>query len=478
MKIMKANDDTSGITKFVYLIERIDRANTRAALLNWFTACSRPLIKDIDEKDLGSQILILDLNKDEKKFFDKVLAVHVPKDPKKYKDIQQLIEVDPSHDCYVYGVIVPNEANPNYLLVKLNEDAYEVPFRMYERFQLEEGMIQNYHGEPTVTDVGKFFLNELILVMPFGDLIPYLNARFDPGKLDKQVADLIVDGKINRDMLRRYMDNGYWYGEDGSISTACWSEKSLVTDPNIPKRKKELLEQYKNNLDDPVVLSKIEKELISMDKNWIKGDSSEPFFAVAGGKAWNEQRKKMYVMFGLNTAFDKTSGKFSFVADSLSDGWTAETLPVAANDIRRGSYGRGVETAKGGTQTKFTLRIFQEVSVDEEDCGSKKGIKIVLNEKNIKDYYGRYLVDGTLIEEKNKDQLLGKEVEIRSPMYCLTKPGYCYKCVGEQMRKLGIKRIGMQALSITSSFTSLAMKSIHAGGVSSTEIKDFKRYLR
>ena len=467
--------DKADISKFAYLVERIDQANTRTALLNWFTACTRPTIATLDKEMANAQVITVECDGQEIKCFEEILAVHVPKVEVNVGDLHPS---DPSKDYAVYGVLLFPE-DKKVILIKLNDDATYAPFSMGDQFVLQAGMIKNYPSGPDViTDVGKFFLNELLLVMPFGDIFPYLNGVFSPKKLDNMVAEKILEGKITRPMFNVYMNNGYWFGEDGSISTACWSEKSLTTDPRIPQRKKELLEQYKDHLDDPVVLSKIEKELIQMDKDWLKGDSSEPFYAVGGGKVWNEQRKKMYVMFGLNVAFSKNANDFEFVADSLTDGWTAETLPVAANDIRRGSYGRGIETAKGGDQTKFVLRIFQEVSADEDDCGSHDGVEITLTEKNIKNYLGRWIVDGPCITDENMSGLIGQTVKIRSPLFCKSKPGFCYKCLGEVIRRIGIKRVGMQAIVITAQFVNKSMKSMHQGGMKSTEISDFKRFLR
>ena len=65
------------------------------------------------------------------------------------------------------------------------------------------------------------------------------------------------------------MANGYWFGEDGSLTKQAWSERSLITDPAIAKRKAELLKQYQDHLKDPLILAKIEKELIDMDKAWL-----------------------------------------------------------------------------------------------------------------------------------------------------------------------------------------------------------------
>lgn len=462
--------------KIFYLIERIRDVGNRFALLNWFTPCQRPTVTDIPDNLVGINIIRVSGKVQELEAYKELFAVHVPK---KKKELSELDLTDPTDDMYVYGVYTPEGIDDAILLCKIVDNALEPPFRMDEKFLVEKGMIDNYGDNPPVlTDVGKFILNQLILVEPFGNLIPYWNETFNPAKLDDIVAKLILERQVTREMYNKYMNYGYWYGEDGSIATATWSEKSLTTDPNVPAKKKELLDKYKENLNDPLVLAEIEKELIAMDKAYLKGDSSEPFYAVTAGKTFNEQRKKMFLTFGLTVAFDKNTGNYEFVEESLADGWTIQNLDIASNDVRRGSYGRGIETAKGGEQTKFVLRIFQEVSIDEEDCGSKKGIKVLITEHNYKQYFGRWMVNGVLFDKNNADQFIGKTIELRGPQYCKTKPGFCFKCVGELFRKLDMKAIGMNAVIITSTMTSVAMKSMHVSGIDLYEIEDFHRFLR
>ena len=461
--------------KFFYLIERLSAVNQREALLDWLTCRSRDIL-EVDSSLKDADILKLTGTAQEINNFQDRYAL----------DIRFTANADterfyPSNDeeLSVYGVLIPAEQEDTVLLIKI-ADSNRVPaFNMGDRLYITSGMIANYTGkQQLLTDVGKLLMNQLLLVEPFGTLVPYLNERFDPGKLDDLVAKLIIEKKVTREMYNKYIENGYWYCEDGSLSTATWSEKSMMTDPKVLTRKKELLEQYKDQLNDPIILAKIEKELIAMDKEWLKDDPAAPFYAVEGGKAWKEQRKKMFIMIGMGTAFGKDANAITFTPESLEEGWHAEHLDTAANDIRRGSYGRGIETAKGGEQTKFVLRIFQDVTIDEEDCGSRKGLKITLTENNVKDYYQRYLTTGELLTPDNVASFIGKEVEIRSPMYCRTKPGFCYKCCGELFRTMGLKAIGMQAIGVTGSFTSLSMKSMHVSALSATNIRNFYKYLR
>lgn len=473
--------DDSIPPKFFYLVERLPAVNQREALLDWLT-CRDRLALEVDAKLLQSPIITLTGTPDELSNFTSKYAINLK--PSQHPDQTQLFPSPVTDKLPVYGILPLPDSVENHdstlLLIRISDTSDMPAFSMGDRLYLQADMIPNYKGDsPLLTDVGKLLMNQLLLVYPFGDLVPYLNERFDPGKLDDMVAKMILDKKITRAMYNTYMENGYWYCEDGSLSTATWSEKSLTTDPKVLQRKQELLAQYKDQLNDPLVLAKIEKELIDMDKEWLKGDTAAPFYAVEGGKAWKEQRKKMFITVGMAIGFDKGANSFTFIPNSLEDGWTPETLPQAANDIRRGSYGRGIETAKGGEQTKFVLRIFQDVTIDEDDCGTKRGITVTLTENNYKEYLGRYLADdGTVLTTETAKPLIGKTVVIRSPMYCKTNPGYCYKCCGDLFKNLDVRAIGMQAISVTSGFTSLSMKSMHTSSVSSTNVKRFSRFLR
>ena len=116
--------------------------------------------------------------------------------------------------------------------------------------------------------------------------------------------------------------------------------KSLGTDPNIAKLKHTLFEKYKGRLTDPLVIAEIENTLIAADKKHLDGDSSMRFYGALGGKAFDVARKKMYLTVGGIETFSKSSGKYTFLPNSLSEGWEKEYIPTIANEIRKGSYSR------------------------------------------------------------------------------------------------------------------------------------------
>lgn len=468
MQFTALPEDTIDNAKVFFFIANKSKFNTRSAVLDFFTCRQREVV-NVPESCRGAKIIGIELTESEKLVFSDILVCHVPKTVSKLEDFTL---TDATDDYIPYGIYNPHTSNKLFM-IKLADTANGRLYEFNHRFYIHPGDIDNYNEEqPLLTDVGKFYLNQLLLVMPFKDIIPYWNTRFDVGKLDKTVAAGIMAGKIDRSMYEKYIDHGYWFG-DGAIFAPGWSEKSLTTDPAILKRKEELLNQYRSQLDDPIVLAKIEKELVDMDKAYIKGDSSETFYLAMGENSFADQRKKLFITFGLAASFGDTSGKYNFVEESLSEGWTPASFTACANNLRGGAYSRGVETAKGGEQTKFILRIFQEVTITEDDCGSKRGISVIITDNNKNDYIDRWTVDGKLLTKEILQDSVGKTFVIRSPQYCHTHNGYCFKCCGDVYRQINNRSIGLDSILITSAFTTTAMKKVHVSSIKATSIKNF-----
>lgn len=401
--------------------------------------------------------------------------------------------VSPSKDYDIYGSFhlaasdVNNDRSPaTLILVKLG-DGDTAPFHIFDKFPLSAGVIENYKDkEQIITTCGLFLANRLVLVGAFGDKIPYINSKpgssdFTTSKIDDIVANLILNGVCGRKEYDKYMQLGYFLGSMTAIGVPGLSRKALSTDPRVAKRRAELLELHKDELDDPIVYTKIEKELIDMDKAWLKGDSSERFYAVSAKKSYNEHRKKMYLTMGISLAFSGGATQYVTTPGSLADGWDIQHLPTIANEIRRGSYDRGKGTAKGGEQTELILRVLNAVRITDKNCNSNKGITLELTEKNGKEYLGRYVVVSPgkydMLTKENLSKYVGKTVTLRSPMYCNTIGGLCYTCAGEYFSKLDTEAIGILGVMIGSKFTSISMKSMHFSGISSTTVKDINDYI-
>jgi hypothetical protein len=65
-----------------------------------------------------------------------------------------------------------------------------------------------------------------------------------------------------------------------------------------------------------------------------------------------------------------------------------------------------------------------------------------------------------MLDEANIDKFVGKEVEMRSPLYCKSDQ-ICNKCAGELYHKIGIKNAGLLASTMSGSLMNLSLKKTH-----------------
>jgi len=354
------------------------------------------------------------------------------------------------------------------------------PFSLYDYITIKKNDIANHTQDIEIkTTIGRYITNYILIANIIGNKIKYVNDEWNISKIESLYAQLLLDEKIETNDYREYINHGYFLGHFAELCVPTLSAKALTTSPEVHKRKKELLEQYKDQLSDPKVVESIEKELIELDKQWIKGDSSEGFYGVLK-KSYNVHRKKMHIMVGGVEDFNTEGGTVT-ITHSLGEGITAENFAAVANEIRKGHYDRGKETAKGGEMTKFIFRAFQDIKIIEDDCGTKSGIPIVFGDVlNPKDFLNRTIIVGpdkneVLITEKNMNSYIGKKVLLRSPMSCKSKNGLCYKCSGLNFKKLNIANPGVRAIEISSKFMYASMLSMHGTSIQTNKInpKDF-----
>ena len=458
--------------KFFYYTEQIAQVLTKRGILSFFTVAYRPILT-MPKEVLGKDYLTVTGHPEEIRAIKEYPIVHVSDK----NDKPDLTLADQLGKYKVYGIIPINEQQLAF--IKLSDDSSDPVYDMGDKFYITNGMIANYTAsEKLLTDVGKFLCNYIFLADPFKDVIPYQNKLMKADDLDGLVAKAILEKKAGRKEYNRYINNGFWFGQDGTIATQSLSPKSLGTDPAIAKRKKELLKQYRDKLHEPAVLAKIEKELVDMDRAYIKGDESEAFWEAAGSKAYTEQRKKMYIMFGSMPDFAKKSNKINLIESSMTEGYKPQDMATLANEIRRGAYDRGKGTADGGTESKFITRVFQSVKITMDDCGTKRCLTVPVTENNYKMYTGRFTADGKIYTEDELKGLIGKEIKIRSPMYCECKDGYCYACCGDIIKKLHSENVGLQTLTIAEGMIGAAMKSMHVSTVDVSSITDITKFIK
>ena len=107
------------------------------------------------------------------------------------------------------------------------------------------------------------------------------------------------------------------------------------------------------------------------------------------------------------------------------------------------------------------------------DCGTEKGLTVTIPKVKFDDYMYRYIIeDGKLIclTPDTITKYIGKEVTLRSPMYCIAKDCICSKCAGEDFYKLGKTSIGLTATKVATTCSRLNMKKFHENLVKTQDI--------
>ena len=303
-------------------------------------------------------------------------------------------------------------------------------------------------GKKIETTPGIVFINWYCFIYALGNKIPFVNENnLSVGKIAQSLASRVRD-----DMPEEKRDPAFIYVTEFKkmlnamasltgftvVNSPSATEYTVSAAPGIDKLKKELLDKYKDKLDDPTVVAKIEKELVQYDKDYINKDPNKGFYIK--GKSFDINRKKLHIMQGVQKRMDPDKPNV-LVTTSLYEQTKPEDIPALIDGLRDGSYNRGAATALGGEEVKFIYRIYSAAEIIKEDCGTKMGLRRVIHEAyNPKSYIGTYIIENgknVLLTEENYKNYIGKEVIMRSPGYCLAAQGgvgYCSICYGNKMR--------------------------------------------
>lgn len=361
----------------------------------------------------------------------------------------QLVRSENEHDDHVYFLDPNHDMQP----MVLEEASWKHPiYHFNDRITLSPGELPNVR-EKIDTRVGNVLYNAICIIYAFHDKFPFVTGQVKAEKVEAEIARKLKDtpedeSKRSKDYyyvdeLLRYCEGMGALAGLTQINSPGASERSLTIDPIVLKRKKELLEQYKDQLKDPAIISKIETELVALDRSTFKGDPAEHFFVKS--KTFDVQRKRAFIMFGIETGFGDQTRGVNLIQPSLLEGLDMTNMPGWVDSLRAGSYNRGHETALGGESVKYFYRIFQNTRVAEPDCGVKVGMNWLITEDNLKTFVGLHLAgvsgrstdpevnaEASRLDEAKLKTLVGKVVSVRSPVTCQTAgSSFCARCVGD-----------------------------------------------
>lgn len=353
--------------------------------------------------------------------------------------------------------------------VELDSKKNEQVFTFKDKITVTEDWYPGI-SKPIDTTIGNLLVNYILLYTPLGTKIPFKIPPYSIKTIEKEIADRMVDNDavsnpddISVDDYLKFIDATNFLSGLSTLSVVSSTIKTITPPPGIEKFRKQLIEKYKDSLDDFSTIAAIEKELREYDAEYLKDDPT--FNKFMTGKILNVARKRMFLTFGAEPDNeDPTVAKY--VESSLQNGWpkTPEELTAMFNTIRSGSYSRGVSTRKGGVLSKIFARALNVYLVNDGDCGSKDTISwnVIPEDKDI--IIGRYHKVGSKITEITKDNfdgLVGKTINLRSPLYCI-EPGsrFCSVCSGKAL-SLKPEAPALAAMEISGIILNASMKAMH-----------------
>jgi DNA-directed RNA polymerase subunit beta' len=249
---------------------------------------------------------------------------------------------------------------------------------------------------------------------------------------------------------------------------------------------------------------------LSTDK---QGFNSVYMMLDSGARGSKEQIRQLSGMRGLMAKPQKSGSTGSEIIENpilsnFKEGLSVLEYFISTHGARKGLADTALKTADAGYLTRRLVDVSQDVIINEEDCGTLRGLvatAIKKNEEVVESLYERVLgrttvhnvyhpLTGELIVDSGQElteDLARKiedspieQVEIRSVLTCESKKGVCAKCYGRNLATGLMVQKGeavgvIAAQSIGEPGTQLTLRTFHVGGTASnitTESRIIARY--
>lgn len=353
-------------------------------------------------------------------------------------------------------------------------------FEPYEEFTAPKGSLISIK-EDTKTTVGRYIFNLVTLAYAYGDKFPYLNYTVKNAQLEdlmNSMCDELLMGRITGEEYGKFQTRVVWLNNFSELFIPGDSINLISLPKEIKDELQRLVNENKQIILDNVITEyteKVEKPILAFAEKWYK-DHGEPgwlLYSKGGKPSFSNTFKNMYLALG--GIRDMASGKIVISTASYSDSIPANENSLYANQAAFGIYQRAVNTQFSGAKTKEFAQAFQSVIITEEDCGSQLTIGIDVTKSNVESIKWRWIRDlknpkeFILVTPDTYKSYIGKHVEFRSPMTCMSD-NICWKCMGDLYKRLGLKNAGLASQRLTSTFLQKSLKNMHDQTIKTTKI--------
>ena len=325
------------------------------------------------------------------------------------------------------------------------------------------------------TSVGRIIVNELV-----PDECGYLNTIISKKSLRDIISDVIKTVGVARacEFLDGIKNLGYKKAFEGGLSFN-------LGDIIIPKEKEELVkrgneeveqimmnynmgfitdnERYNQVIDTWThVNSDLSDILYKTIKNDDQGFNSVFMMLDSGARGSKEQIRQLSGMRGLMAKPQKAGAEGAQIIENpilsnFKEGLSVLEYFISTHGARKGLADTALKTADAGYLTRRLVDVSHDVIINEEDCGTLRGLVCTAlknNDEVIATLYERILgrvsvhdvihpTTGKLIVAAGEEitESIAQEiedspiesVEIRSVLTCESKKGVCAKCYGRNL---------------------------------------------
>jgi DNA-directed RNA polymerase subunit beta' len=362
------------------------------------------------------------------------------------------------------------------------------------------------------TSVGRVIVNEIV-----PDECGYLNTIISKKSLRDIISDVIKRVGVARacQFLDGIKNLGYYMAFKGGLSFN-------LGDIIIPKEKEELVrrgneeveqimmnynmgfitdnERYNQVIDTWThVNSDLSDILYKTIKNDDQGFNSVFMMLDSGARGSKEQIRQLSGMRGLMAKPQKAGAEGAQIIENpilsnFKEGLSVLEYFISTHGARKGLADTALKTADAGYLTRRLVDVSHDVIINEEDCGTLRGLVCTAlknNDEVIATLYERILgrvsvhdiihpTTGKLIVAGGEEitEAIAEEienspiesVEIRSVLTCESKKGVCAKCYGRNLSSSRMVQKGeavgvIAAQSIGEPGTQLTLRTFHAGGI-------------
>lgn len=401
--------------------------------------------------------------------------------------------------------------SPEEVIIAYNEKQVELHARIKVKVMVRtaKGALEKKLIETTV---GRVIFNQFV-----PKEAGYVNALLTKKTLREIIGDIIK--WTNVPATAKFLDDikqlGFRMAYQGGLSFS-------INDLIIPEEKTELLENANMEVDEVWenynaglitnneryngiidIWSRVDTRLtetliqeLAADK---QGFNSVYMMLDSGARGSKQQIKQLAGIRGLMAKPRKSGSTGSEIIENpilsnFKDGLNVLEYFISTHGARKGLADTALKTADAGYLTRRLVDVAQDVVINEEDCGTLRGIATSAlkdNEDVIEPLYDRILgrtslhdvynpeneeliiAAGELITEdiaKAIDDAGIETVEIRSVLTCESHRGVCVKCYGKNLATGYMAQKGdavgiIAAQSIGEPGTQLTLRTFHVGGV-------------